>query len=107
MTNDEFLKMREESTAARFDMCDAKSKAYTKGSDDRLNNFKELAALLGGTPRKILGVYWGKHAMSLIHWLRTGEESSEGIESTLDDLQNYADLCRGLKRELDANGESK
>jgi hypothetical protein len=91
--------MRSESTAARFGMCDQKSIAYTRASDDRLNNFKELAALLGGTPRKVLGVYVGKHILALLHWFKTGEESSEGVESTMDDVMNYCDLARSLYRE--------
>ena len=102
MTNDDFLQMRSESTAVRFGMCDQKSVAYTRASDDRLNNFKELGALLGGTPRKILGVYVGKHILAFLHWLKTGEESSEGIESTMDDIQNYLDLARALHREEQA-----
>jgi hypothetical protein len=94
-----FMQMRDATTLARFEMCDKKSRSYTKGSDDRLNNFKELASLLGGTPRKVLGVYWGKHALAFIHWLKTGEEGSEGVESTMDDLLNYLDLARAMHRE--------
>lgn len=99
MDNQTFITMRDESTKDRFEMCDGKSVAYTRGSGDRLNNFKELAQLLGGTPRKVLGVYWGKHCLSFLHWLKTGEEGSEGVESTIDDLQNYLDLARAMYRE--------
>lgn len=99
MTNDDFLQMREETTKARFEMCDKKSVGYTRGSDDRLFNFKELARLQGKTPQDVLSVYAGKHYLALTHWYNTGAESGEGIESTIDDLQNYLDLTRALYRE--------
>ena len=98
-TNDNFLLMRDETTQSRFEMSDAKAQSYTKGSGDRLHNFKELGARLGVAPRQVLSVYLGKHMMALEHWLTTGEESSEGIESTMDDIQNYIDLARALRRE--------
>ena len=98
-TNDNFLLMRDETTQSRFEMSDAKAQAYTRGSGDRLNNFKTLANRYGISARDVLAVYMGKHIMALEHWLATGEESSEGIESTLDDIQNYADLARAMYRE--------
>lgn len=99
MTNDNFTQRREEWTHKRFEMCDEKSKSYTKGSGDRLNNFKELGAMLGVEPPVVMSVYFGKHVLALFHWFKTGQESSEGIPSTIDDLQNYLDLARALYEE--------
>jgi hypothetical protein len=97
MTNKNFEDLRQIATKRRFEMCDRKSVSYTRGSDDRLANFKELAKLMPGyEPSHVLAVYIGKHYLAFSHWLSSGEESSEGIESTIDDLQNYLDLARAM-----------
>lgn len=96
MRDADFIHMREESTRRRFQMCDAKSKAYTKGSDDRLNNFVELGRLLDLPPAVVMAVYFGKHALALFSWYKSGAESSEGMLSTLDDLRNYLDLTEAM-----------
>jgi hypothetical protein len=96
MDNEEFVKARVKWTDDRFNMCDAKSLTYTKGSKDRLNNFKELGRMLGQRPEQVLMTYYGKHDLALYAYVETGEEPSDGIFSTIADLQNYLDLLTAL-----------
>lgn len=104
MDNNDFIRMRELTTASRFEMADKKSVSYAEGSPDRLANFKNEGKEHGIAPIKVLAIYLGKHWRSFMHWVRTGEESSEGIESTIDDIQNYLDLARAFYREKPVYG---
>lgn len=99
MDDAKFRELREESTKARYSMSDRKSSSYTRGSGDRLNNFRKLAEFLGVDEKIIMAVYYGKHDLAFYHFLATGEDSSEGIESTIDDMQNYLDLARAMVRD--------
>ena len=96
MKEEDFQTMRTKSTLSRFNMCDKKSVGYTKGSEDRLNNFKKIGESMGREPEEVLAVYYGKHDLAFMHYKASGEEPSDGLESTIDDLQNYLDLARAL-----------
>ena len=96
MMNDHFKEFREDETAKRFAMCDNKSVAYTQGTGERLHNFEEIAKTLGVEREHVLAVYMSKHWLALMHWIRTREEPSDGIQSTIHDVQNYLDLLLAM-----------
>lgn len=102
MKNLDFLRLREEHTARRFDLCDQKAREYTYG-DDRLDNFKRLAGQFDVHPYVILGVYFQKHVDSVIRFIKTQgkEKYSESIQGRIADLQNYLDLLLSLIKELE------
>lgn len=104
MTNDHFIQLRRENTEDRFSMCDAKSVGYTEGHDDRLWNFKAIAKETDQTPESVLAVYLLKHFHSLLHYVKTGEESGEGIYRTIDDIANYLDLLYAMIFEQENEG---
>jgi hypothetical protein len=95
----DFILMRDKTTSARWEMGDAKSESYTRGSDDRLENFRSNAKKLGLTQEVIWSVYFGKHIDALFAYTSKGIESPEGIESNIDDAQNYLDLLRAMVRD--------
>lgn len=74
-----------------------KGKEYTRGSVDRLANFKRVAEELGLAPLDAWWVYFRKHQDALLSYVLFGKESSnESIETRIDDMQVYLDLARGL-----------
>lgn len=99
----DFIAARELWTAARFRMCDAKSKEYTRGNaDDRLCNFKRMGeetAAINDPTLRAWAIYFLKHIDALWEYLKTGKEGAEGIEGRIDDAQNYLDLLRGIIEE--------
>lgn len=102
MTNMDFLRLREEHTARRFDLCDVKSRDYTTG-DNRLDNFYRLAGMYDVHPLKVLGIYLQKHQDSIARYIKTEgkEKYSESIEGRLADVQNYLDLMLAMIKELE------
>ena len=99
MRNEEFLALREKMTAERFAMCDRKSVGYTEGNDDRHYNFKQIGKQLDEPPLKVLATYMHKHMMSFNHYVKSGEQSGEGIAQTLMDIANYIDLAFAMIEE--------
>jgi len=102
MKNIDFLQLREEWTAKRFDLCDRKAKDYTLG-DDRLDNFKRISGEFDVHPYKVMGIYTKKHLDSIVRFLRTEgkEKYSEDIKGRIFDAQNYLDLLLGFIEELE------
>lgn len=86
-------------------MSDEKSVAYTEGNDDRLFNFKALGEESGTDPMQILMVYLGKHWMALRAYINKGVEPSDGIQSTIYDIQNYCDLLLAMVDEKESPRE--
>lgn len=78
-----------------------KSTDYTKGSKDKLTNFKEGAAMTGLTPRQVLGVYMHKHLSAVYHYINTGAVSSEAIENRIADCINYMLLLYKMVKEVE------
>lgn len=77
-----------------------KGEEYTRGSDDRLANFKRVADAFGITTRQAWGVYFHKHIDSVFNYVKTGREASdEPIEGRIDDLVVYLKLFRGIVAE--------
>ena len=103
MTDPDFRVMRRLWTAARFEMCDAKAREYTRGNaDDRLCNFKRMGEETGEISDPTLrawAIYFLKHIDALWEYLKSGKEGTEGIMGRIDDAQNYLDLLRGLLEE--------
>ena len=102
MDNKEFYIMFENLVdEERKIMCD-KGKEYTKGSKDKLKNFKEIAERISITPLQVWATYYLKHQFSLEHFLNGGEISSgESIRSRIIDLRNYLVLGLALIEEED------
>lgn len=92
MTDAKFREYREKFTKERFAMCDKKSVGYTEGSDNRHYNFEQIGRELDIPTGKVMMVYLMKHWMSLKHFIKTGEQSGEGVAQTIMDIQNYSDL---------------
>ena len=73
-----------------FKVLDVKGKDYTVGSKDRLANFNRAAELLGMQPEQVLAVYWYKHVVAILNYIRTGGQSeSEPIEGRIVDNIDY------------------
>ena len=76
-----------------------------KGNDysidqDRLANFKRLAAALSLDPFVIYAVYTAKHCEAILTWVRHGKLESESLRSRFIDLRNYAILGAALAKDL-------
>jgi len=78
-------------------MSDRKGKEYAN-SEDRLANFKRLAVQLDLTPAHVLIVYAVKHMDSILRFIRVRgrEETTESIETRIDDVQNFLDLLASM-----------
>jgi hypothetical protein len=102
MNKKDFIIMRNDSTQSRFNMGDAKSESYTRGSDDRLENFRSNAIKLQLTPEMVWSVYFNKHIDAIMAYTSKGLEGPEGIESNISDAQNYLDLLRAMVKDKNA-----
>jgi hypothetical protein len=96
MIDQEFQEHRDMFTRWRFFLGDEKSKAYIGDSDDRLNNFKEMAAENETSPAQELMSLAGKHWMALKGWVFKGVIPSEGAAQSMADLANYIDLLYAM-----------
>jgi hypothetical protein len=72
-----------------------KGQAYS-GLDDKLANFKRIAAKYRVSVFLIWAIYFNKHVDALDAWLRQEYNDTEPIEGRIDDLINYLFLLRGL-----------
>lgn len=99
----DFLDMRTKHTITRFKDADDKSVAYTKGSDDRLANFRTNAVKNRMTEFQVWNIYAGKHLDAIQAYLTDGTEGPEGVISNIHDYQNYMDLLIAMI--LDFKGE--
>jgi hypothetical protein len=106
MTKANFLTIRPIMTNKRYVDGDRKSEVYTKGSDDRLANFRSQAVRLKLTEFMVWNVYASKHWDAVQAYLVDGTEGPEGIESNIQDVQNYCDLLLAMvfdKKSIDSN----
>lgn len=99
MENELFEKVRIDETGERFLMCDHKSRTYTRGSTNRLANFEIISEFTGISRERVLLVYMSKHILSMITWINDKTEPSDGIRSTIHDIQNYLDLLLAMAYE--------
>ena len=68
--------------------------------NDRLGNFKRLAAALSLDPCEIWAVYTAKHCEAILTWVREKKLESESLRSRFIDLRNYAILGAALAKDL-------
>jgi len=100
MTNEEFTKIRGEFNELCESALKLKGDAYTRGTGDRLANFKKCAEDLGITPRQAWSVYFHKHLDAIFYFIKTGSQGPEGIKENIKDARNYLDLLVGLIEEI-------
>lgn len=77
----------------------SKGEAYS-GKEDKLGNFKRLAAKYQVSPFLVWAIFFGKHIDALDSWLRGEYSDSEPVEKRIDDLTNYLFLLRALMTEV-------
>lgn len=96
MTFPDFEELQKELFADIEKMRDTKGKEYAN-SDDRLANFKRVAAEIGISPLQVGWTYFKKHYDSICSYLKNGQEfSEEGIRGRFIDAINYLTLIYGL-----------
>lgn len=85
---------------------ETKGADYTIGSDDRLNNFKQVGELVccphckkSVGPRAVWAVYVLKHMLAILAWVKTGKVESEGLEGRFVDTRVYAALGQAIAEE--------
>ena len=80
-----------------------KGNDYTKANEgaeeDRLYNFKDVAARTGLTPIQVWGIYFTKQINAIEKYIRTGKVASEPIEERFKDARNYLALGLALIQE--------
>lgn len=104
MNSKEFNQHRKEFFQEAMSLSDAKSVEYTISNDDRLYNFKHVAARLGITAEQALMVYVLKHVDAICNDAKTGVQvSDETVMSRAMDICNYMVLYTGLKKEPQPN----
>mgnify|MGYP003394002696 FL=1 len=101
MTPDEFDIKRKAFNAECEEALKYKGEAYTRGTADRLANFKSVAKDVGLTPLQVWSVYFHKHLDAIHYWMITGKEGPEGVRENFKDARNYLDLGLALKEEFD------
>lgn len=109
MKKSDFLTMRSIMTNKRCMDGDRKSEVYTKGSDDRLANFRTQASKMKVSEFMVWNIYASKHWDAVQAYLVDGTEGPEGIESNIQDVQNYCDLLIAMvsdKKSIDSNNNS-
>ena len=101
MLTKEFLEFRKEFLTEAINLSDDKSVEYTISDEDRLRNFKHVAARLGITPQQSLMVYVLKHMDALCNDAKTGKQfSDESFRSRAMDICNYMILATALNKDL-------
>ena len=77
-----------------------KGKEYTRGQEDRLASFKEIAAFSGVRPEQVCLIFMAKHWQSLANYVKTEQtHSSETVQSRIMDLRVYLALMRAIVEE--------
>ena len=100
MTNKDFYKMFEKLVKQEKEIMVGKGKEYTVGSDDKLQNFKDVARNSGLDPIKVWFIYTSKHWASICNYVKDGvEASNEPIDGRFMDMRNYLMLGLALIKE--------
>lgn len=101
MLTDEFIQFRKDFLTEAISLSDNKSVEYTISDEDRLRNFKHVAARLGITPQQALMVYVLKHVDAICNDAMTGKQySDESFRSRALDICNYMILATALHKDL-------
>lgn len=95
MTKDRFEELREEFLEHEARILDWKRGEYSP-NEDRLQNFREVAAFLNKRPAEVALTYLMKHIQSITLAVRTGSynwtwntEGGEGLKQRIVDARNY------------------
>lgn len=70
MTNDTFYKLLKKMVEQEEKIMVTKGKEYTVGSDDKLQNFKDVAQASGLSPTQVWQVYFMKHVASIYNYIK-------------------------------------
>lgn len=98
MTSKDFDALFEETVSEMKLILCQKGKDYSS-EEDRNSNFKEIAELIGITPQQVWSVYFMKHVISVMNFVKKGVLHSEPIEGRILDSLNYLVLFRSLVKE--------
>ncbi len=115
MTTEEFTRLLGKLTAEEDDLLARKGRDYTRGSPDRLANFKQKGAELASKPSdipfetlKVWYVYASKHWDAIVAFIKLeGQSESEPIRERVKDMRNYLALFLGLISDLNLGQEKK
>ena len=95
MTRESFENLREEFLEHEAGILEWKRGEYAP-NDDRLQNFREVAAFLNKRPAEVALTYLTKHIQSIALAVRTGSynwtwntEGGEGLKQRFADARNY------------------
>lgn len=103
MTEQEFAEFYTSFETEMLDTLSAKGNDYTRGAEvegeDRLANFKTVANMLGLNPLQVWAVYYMKHVLAILTYIKTGEIQSEPMRGRFLDAANYAVLGAALHKE--------
>lgn len=88
--------------AKEFSINDTKGEEYVAGNEDALNNFKQVAKMIGVTPLQVCLVFMYKHFCAIASHAKRGEVLSEPIEGRVLDLRLFAALYLALTQEEEA-----
>jgi len=106
MTNNDFLKIREELDSHCSKLLNIKSNEYSPGDSDRLIQFHTAAVLLNVHPAQALAGMMAKHETSLHMMISSIKDYSDENYSLdqwkekIGDLRNYCDLLWALLAEV-------
>ena len=109
MTNKQFEKLLKEFRLQQDKLVKTKGHDYTigQGEEDRLFNFKWVAEVLGISPLQVMAVYWLKHILAILTFIKTGSVKSEGLAGRFLDENNYNLLGYALTKELNSHYYAK
>ena len=113
MTPERFEALREEFLTHEAKILDWKRGEYSP-NEDRLLNFREVAAFMGLRPAEVALTYLMKHIQSIALAVRSGKyawtwntEGGEGLKQRIADARNYLLLLAAcLEAEMEAKDET-
>ena len=100
MDNNNFVTLVENARKRQNTILSLKGADYAD-NNDRLSNFKQVAALLGVDQTTVAGVYFLKHVIAICRAIRDKTLSSEPLEGRFDDAVNYLYLLEACFDEQD------
>ncbi len=101
MTKVELEKLAEELHQDSMNLMGLKNNDYTcgKAEEDALYNFHFIAKVLDVDPKLVWGVYFLKHVLATLKYIKSGYVESEGIKGRLMDIHNYNTLLWAIMNE--------
>lgn len=104
MTSEEFRAATDSILMECTKTLDAGSQEYA-GDSDKLQNFKDVAELIGISPEQAAFVYFYKHVVGIAKYIKNGKEQRDTIRGREVDAIDYLLLLNGLlsERSLRAN----